>query len=115
MHKFKNINHNLEIMSECPICKSKGIDLNIVEECLEQCVLHSKCNKCNNAIIMIAVNNDMGINIVGMNTDLSIDEFIKFRSYGKPIEMDDIIELHKKAALKKFINELFENKTNLIR
>ncbi|MFH1029952.1 MAG: hypothetical protein V1770_01690 [bacterium] len=110
MREFKNINNsNLSIMSECPLCKSKGVDLNVIEENSDGYLLHSKCRKCSNSIIMIAVNNEMGINIIGMNTDLSIDEFIKFRSLGKSIELDDVLTFHKKSMLENFTIELIRN------
>lgn len=108
MHDFKNINNkNLGIIAECPVCKFKDVDLNIIEENGSGYLLHSKCSKCKNAIIMIAVNNDIGINVIGMNTDLSMEEFIKFRSYGKAVVIDDVLAIHKKPILINLFRNLF--------
>lgn len=106
MRKFKNINNpNLGIMTECPICKSKGVDLNVIEENNDGYLLHSKCRKCENAIVMVAVNDEMGMNVIGMNTDLSMDELIKLKSCGKPVEINEVIEFHNKPS-DNFIKEL---------
>lgn len=108
--QFKNTNdQNLGIISECPLCKAKIIDLNIVEEGNNGYVIHSKCKKCQNSLLMIAVPNELGINVVGMNTDLSMDEFIKIRKSEKFISYDDVIEINKALGKKDFIRSLVNN------
>jgi len=107
--EFKNINnHNLGIMSECPLCKSKVLELNIVEETPSGYLMHSKCKKCKNSVLLIAIAGEMGMNVIGMNTDLSMDEFIKIREYERTIEIDDVIDINRALEKKNFIKNLFD-------
>ncbi|MFH1192547.1 MAG: hypothetical protein V1655_03675 [bacterium] len=104
---FKSFdNYNLGIMSECPLCKAKSIELNIIEERNNSYLIHSKCRGCENAVLLVAVNNEFGMNVIGMNTDLSKEEFVKFRNDEKCVEFDDVIEVSKSLKNKNFIKEL---------
>lgn len=93
--KFNNFNRNFGVVSQCPLCNEKVTDVKVIEEINNSFLMHSKCSKCGNAILLIATINDFGANIIGINTDLSVDEVIKFRSTDDCVTTDDVIEIHK--------------------
>lgn len=104
--EFKNINNNLGIISECPVCKAKVAEFNVIEETDSGYLIHSKCKKCFNSVLLIALASELGINVIGMATDLSIDEFIKFRETKKVIDFDDAIWANKSLEKKEIIKNL---------
>lgn len=101
-------NPNLNIISQCPLCNNKIIDLNIIEEINNGYLMHSKCSKCGNTILFIATTNELGINVIGMNTDLSMDEIIKFKNSSDYVEIDDAIKIKQSLIKKEFIKYLFK-------
>ncbi|MFC1613381.1 hypothetical protein ACFL23_03550 [Patescibacteria group bacterium] len=98
--KFKNINNrHLGIVSQCPLCAAKVSDVKVIDEINNSFLMHSKCPKCGNAILLIATLNELGANIIGINTDLSVEEFVKFRNSENFIEIDDVLEYYQNQNL----------------
>jgi len=98
--KFKNINNrHLGIVSQCPLCESKVSDVKIIDEINNGFLMHSKCLKCGNAILLIATLNELGANIIGINTDLSVEEFVRFRDSEGVIGIDDVLEFYQDQGL----------------
>ncbi|MFH0856953.1 MAG: hypothetical protein V1860_03590 [bacterium] len=104
-NNFKNINKHLRIITECPLCKAKIIDLNVIEEANDSYLVHSKCKKCENSILFFAITSELGINVIGIATDLTIDEVIKLRRNEDFITSDDAIEMHKLIENGSFFRE----------
>lgn len=104
-HNFKNLNKYLGIMSECPTCKAKIMDLNVIEESNNSYLIHSRCKKCENSVLLLALATELGVNVIGMATDLSMDEIIKLRNSDDFISSDDVIEMHKLIKNGSFFRE----------
>lgn len=105
-HNFKNLDKYLGIISECPLCKAKIMDLNVIEESNNSYLIHSRCKKCENSVLLLALATELGVNVIGMATDLSIDEIVKLRNTEASISSDDVIEMYKLLKKKSFVKEL---------
>ena len=55
--------------------------------------MHMECQKCGNAIIALVVHGVNGLNSVGMLTDLTYTDVVKFRS-SAPVEIDDSLAFY---------------------
>ena len=85
----------LQILSFCPICETKqhSMQAKILEIEGNHCLVHMTCRKCHNAILALVQTNASGVSSVGMMTDLSFEDVVKFQS-GSQITLDDVISSH---------------------
>ena len=103
-----SFNQNVKIVSFCPMCGTK-FNINnavVVDEREDAQMVHISCNKCNSSIIAVITFNQMGINSIGIISDLSRPEVEKFQQ-SVPVCSDDVIEFHKvlkKKDITKILN-----------
>lgn len=88
-------NSGSSIIARCPVCNLKydPVEARILEEKQNVHLAYIKCYNCQAAILALIMNNGMGITSVGLITDLSADEVIKFKSKST-INSNDVIEIH---------------------
>lgn len=65
----------------------------VIEEHADRHLMHIRCKKCAHAIIALVLTNDMAVSSVGILTDLTYEDVLKFRK-ADPVVMDDVIALH---------------------
>ena len=56
-------------------------------------LLHVQCRKCQNSILALILVNNVGASSVGLLTDLSYEDVLRFRS-NKQVTINDVIEIH---------------------
>lgn len=56
-------------------------------------LLHVNCKKCQNSIIALVLVNQVGASSVGLLTDLSYDDVLRFRE-DREIHIDDVMATH---------------------
>jgi transcription elongation factor Elf1 len=85
----------LKIISFCPICNEhhKLIEAKILEEKDRNHLIYLKCKKCNSSIVSLVTSDGMGINSIGLVTDLTAEDVLKFKNY-PAISSDDVILIH---------------------
>lgn len=57
-------------------------------------LLHVQCRKCQNSILALVLVNQTGASSVGLLTDLSYEDVIRFRGNGS-VTVDDVIDTHR--------------------
>ncbi len=57
-------------------------------------LLHVQCRKCQNSLLALVLVNQVGASSVGLLTDLTYDDVLKFR-VNKQVAINDVIEIHK--------------------
>mgnify|MGYP005657166295 FL=1 len=57
-------------------------------------LLHVRCRKCMNSILALVLVNQVGASSVGLLTDLSYEDVLRFRAE-KAVELDDVIDVHR--------------------
>ena len=89
----------LKIVSHCPLCQTRhnNIEARILGEDGETHLLHLTCRKCRNSILALVLVNQTGVSSVGLITDLTFEDVVRFRHKSK-ITVDDVILTHQFLA-----------------
>lgn len=89
------LEEGIKLISFCPLCQSKhgAMEANILEETGESHLIHLRCQNCQAAILALVTLTPLGLNSVGMITDLSAVDAQKFKE-ADSLEFDEIIDLH---------------------
>lgn len=59
----------------------------------ERHLVHVRCQKCGNSMLALVLMGKAGVSSVGLVTDLTYDDVLKFRS-ARRIGVDDVIAVH---------------------
>ncbi len=85
----------LRIVSYCPLCEAKfnPMEARVLGEDGETHLLHVRCRSCANAILALVLVTKTGVSSVGLVTDLSYDDVVKFKAEGN-VSIDDVLAVH---------------------
>lgn len=72
------------------------MQIHVLEHQGEQTVFHLLCDQCRNGILVMMMDGHLGMNSVGITTDLSHADVVKF-TQTEPIQIDHVIEVHQWA------------------
>ena len=102
-------NDGIKLVSFCPLCESRSskTQARLLGQEGETRLLHVKCKKCSNSMLALVFASSDGMSSVGLVTDLSYDDAIRFKE-GDPVYIDDIISLHEEMGNKSFLSGLTE-------
>lgn len=102
---------SLRLISYCPLCNThyNPLAAQILEEREDAHLIHVECRKCGSSIVALVLNAGIGISSVGLVTDLTGDEVLKFRRH-ENVRADDVIDAHTAlfSAEKNFLSELLQ-------
>jgi len=106
---FNLFNDHQALITHCPVCglRYNPLEAKVVEEVNNAHLVHIKCRHCQGSILAVIAASALGISSVGLITDLSGDDVIKFKQ-AEPISFDDVIAGHqflkKEKALIDYLN-----------
>lgn len=88
-------NEGLKLVSYCPVCETRynPMEARMLGQDGETHLLHVQCRKCSSSILSLVLVNEAGASSVGLLTDLSYEDVIRFRS-NSAVSLDDVIEVH---------------------
>lgn len=88
-------NDSIRLVSYCPLCNTQynPLSARIVEERDDAHLIHIKCKKCNSSIVALVLSSGVGISSVGLITDLSEEDVIRFKD-GNRVNNDDVLNLY---------------------
>ena len=88
-------NEGLRLVSYCPICESpyNSIQTQSLWKEGQTNAFHLTCKKCGHAILAIAMTTEIGASSLGILTDLSYDDVVRFRM-NRVISLNDVIDAH---------------------
>ena len=88
-------NEGLKLISYCPLCNMQynPLSAKILDERDDAHLVHVECRRCGSLIVALVLTGGIGISSVGLVTDLTSDDVLKFKDVGS-VQMDDVIELH---------------------
>jgi len=92
---FNSSNDNSSFITHCPVCNFRfdPIEAKIIQEGQKAHLVYIKCQHCKSAVLALIIANNLGISSVGLVTDLSIEDVLRFKN-AKAVTPDDVIELH---------------------
>ncbi len=90
-------------ITKCPYCKEvyASADVTQIESKERSSYVHSKCQKCKNAMMLHIRYKGGGIECAGFLTDWSAKDAKRFL-HGEKITVDDVIEMHEVCSLDNF-------------
>ena len=91
-----------KLLAYCPVCRTKYdfFQAKIIEEREESYLVFIQCKKCRSGIVALLLNNMYGISSIGLVTDLSYEDAVKFIK-DRNCDYDDVIEIHKLLGRKR--------------
>ena len=106
---FNLFNDNPTLITHCPICNLRydPLEARVLEEGENAHLVYIKCRHCQSAILALIVASSLGISSIGLITDLSGDDILKFKT-AKSISCDDVIEAHQFLTKEKVLIDYFD-------
>lgn len=85
----------LKLISYCPLCHMHYSirDAKVLEESEDTHLMHVVCRRCSSSIIVLMLSGELGVSSVGMVTDLTSEDVLKFKDT-QTVEADDVLKLH---------------------
>lgn len=79
----------------CPLCGARytSYDAKIVSEKEGAYLLHTNCSQCGSSVVVTLVANQLGISSVGLVTDLTFEDVVKFKDEER-IEDNELLEAY---------------------
>lgn len=97
MNKEHNsIFERLKLRKECPLCSHnyETGKVIVLEEYSDNHLVHMTCSYCESAILHMVMISPLGVNSIGIITDLSAPEVANLKKQSK-ISENDLLEFHK--------------------
>lgn len=94
--KFFNLfDESLKLVSSCPVCQRRynPVEIKVLAEKNNSHLIYIKCQHCSTAILAVILVNNLGVNSIGLITDLNSDEILKFKEESL-VDCDDVLEIH---------------------
>ena len=94
-NEIEHLSDGLRLVSYCPVCDTKANTMQthtLGTECDTQ-LLHIQCRKCRNAFLALVLINQTGASSIGLLTDLTFEDVLKFQS-NKNVNVNDVISAH---------------------
>ena len=85
----------LRMISYCPLCETSynPMEARVIDEQDDKHLMHIRCKKCAHSILALVLVSGTGVSSMGLLTDLTFDDVLKFRE-SQPITIDDVIAFH---------------------
>lgn len=98
---------NVRIVSSCPICRARyhSAEIKVLEERQDAQLVYIQCRKCRASVLAVILANQLGVSSVGLVTDLSDEDVLKFRRQ-PVVSGDDVLDLHVAMRRTDFFNHL---------
>ncbi|MEK7665842.1 MAG: hypothetical protein AAB337_03120 [Patescibacteria group bacterium] len=90
----------MRLISYCPLCQSEfhPMEAQLLGERGERHLVHVRCVHCHNAILALVLVTKVGVSSVGLVTDLTYDDVLKFRA-SRRISVDDVLSVHEELEI----------------
>ncbi|MFA5020716.1 MAG: hypothetical protein WC517_01495 [Patescibacteria group bacterium] len=84
----------LKIVSRCPICQTEHnpLETAVLDEANGSHLIYIKCRKCSSGVVAVLTPTAFGVSSVGLVTDLSGNEIMKFKDLSR-ISADDVLAI----------------------
>lgn len=84
------------MISYCPLCETSynPMEARVLGEKEDGHLLHIRCKKCWNSILALVLVSNVGVSSVGLVTDLTYEDVVKFREAPTEVTVDDVIAVH---------------------
>lgn len=94
-NEIEHFSDGLRLVSYCPVCdtQSNAMQAQTLGTERDTHLLHIQCRKCHNAFIALVLVNQTGASSIGLLTDLTYEDVLKFQA-NKNVNINDVIQIH---------------------
>jgi len=95
--------HGSKMIKRCPTCTEdyKEKHIKVIEQHIDSAVMHITCQGCKQSVIAVLGETNMGVGLVGLVTDLTLEDTTRFHRR-EPFSQDDLLEFVESLHSKKF-------------
>ena len=95
MSQPSNHLEEMRLVSFCPVCETRSNPMHArtLGQEGETRLLHIQCQKCHNAFLALVLVNQVGASSIGLLTDLSFEDVVRFHENAS-ISVNDVISAH---------------------
>lgn len=106
---FNKSGNNLELLLKCSFCGNdfEIEDTAVLEENDQRTTLHATCVNCHTSTIFLISNNQVGIAVMGMSTDLDKEE-VRDKFFKNTVSADEVIDMHQIDS-NKLVDNIFKS------
>ena len=92
---WNDFQKGLRLVSYCPLCHTQYLPMeaSVLEERNDAHLIYAQCRTCNSSILALVYREEGGTCSVGLVTDLTKEEVMKYRN-AEEITADDVIDVH---------------------
>lgn len=92
---FSASSGHLRVISTCPFCRTHYnlTTAKVVVEKDDAHLLHLECRKCGSAVVALVLTSGLGVSSVGLVTDLTSDDVLKFAGAAE-VSIDDVVDMY---------------------
>ncbi len=113
---FEDILESLKMVSSCPICNTRynSAKIKVLEERSNAHLIYIKCCRCQGSVLALVLANQAGVSSIGIVTDLSSEDVVKFKEQ-EVVSVNDVIDIHQFLKKRKVFDlRLLKNSPSLI-
>lgn len=101
---------NLRLISYCPLCNShyNPSEAKVLEQKDGAHLIHVECGNCRSSIVAVVITGGIGVSSVGLITDLTSQDVLRFKN-SETLNEDDVIIAYERIAPGVSIDKLLEN------
>lgn len=88
-------NDGLRLVSYCPVCETRynQMEAKLLGEEGDTRLIYVNCRKCRHSVLALVLVNHVGASSVGLLTDLTYEDVVKFQA-AKKVSINDVIDAH---------------------
>ncbi|HAZ28986.1 MAG TPA: hypothetical protein DCY48_04415 [Candidatus Magasanikbacteria bacterium] len=93
---LRRLQEKLLFMRHCPLCKKeyeREARVHVLYEERPIELVHITCSQCRNAVLAILAVSELGVSSVGLYTDLTAEDVVRFYS-AESLAEDDVLSFH---------------------
>lgn len=89
------LSERLKFVSYCPLCHAyfSPSEAQTLDSEGDTRLLHVVCRSCSSSIVFLLLIGEVGISSVGLITDLTGEDVLKFKDF-KEVTADDVLDVH---------------------
>lgn len=101
---------NLRLISYCPLCNAhyNPTEAKILEQKDGAHLIHVECGHCHSSIVAVVITGSIGVSSVGLITDLTSQDVMRFKN-SESLSEDDVIEAYQTLSSNPDLSVLFKN------
>ena len=101
---FNLFNDNPSLISHCPVCHFRfdPLEAKVIREGNSAHLVSIQCRHCQASLLALISVGNLGINSIGLVSDLSSEDAVKFQDF-PAVSFDDVIETHQYLTKEKVL------------